>query len=228
MGAGHGVTLYWLPLGAGGHVVRINGRLYETIAAWRAKRRRYDLYHSALVVAVPAGRFVIEQAWPIPGGAREERGVVGEGPVGTALARHLRLLRYEVRRWQDGVIADIDEAVDSPLSLTDDIRAAERLLDFVPQVPTPVWGRDELGLGEMWNSNSVISWLLARSGFDAGRIPLPSGGRAPGWNAGIELCTRAPGARDGDTRAPREPAPGLEPGTPSSSVLRTRGTPSPS
>jgi hypothetical protein len=62
---------------------------------------------------------------------------------------------------------------------------AERLLDLVPSVPVPVWGRDELGLGEMWNSNSVISWLLARSGIDVGSIPFPHGGRAPGWRAGI-------------------------------------------
>ena len=27
------VDLYWLPLGAGGHFVRLNGRLYEALAA---------------------------------------------------------------------------------------------------------------------------------------------------------------------------------------------------
>ena len=30
---------------------------------------------------------------------------------------------------------------------------------------TPPWGRDEFKVGEMWNSNSVISWLLERSGI---------------------------------------------------------------
>ena len=55
-------------------------------------------------------------------------------------------------------------------------------------MPTPVWGRDELGAGEMWNSNSTISWLLARSGLDVESIPLPVGGRAPGWNAGIVIA----------------------------------------
>jgi hypothetical protein len=34
----------------------------------------------------------------------------------------------------------------------------------------PVWGRDELGAGEMWNSNSLISWLIARSGLDVEAI----------------------------------------------------------
>jgi hypothetical protein len=38
--------------------------------------------------------------------------------------------------------------------------------------------------GEMWNSNSVISWLLARSGLPANVLSPPAGGRAPGWEAG--------------------------------------------
>ena len=37
----------------------------------------------------------------------------------------------------------------------------------------------------MWNSNSVISWLLALSGLDPDRLDPPTGGRAPGWKAGI-------------------------------------------
>ena len=35
----------WLPLGAGGHSVRLNGLLYEAVLAAIARRRRYDLYH---------------------------------------------------------------------------------------------------------------------------------------------------------------------------------------
>src|ERR671934_2354264 len=92
------VDLYWLPLGAGGHFVRMNGRIYEALAAWRGKRPRRDLYHSALIVTVAAGRFVIEQAWPIPSGDKEQRGVVAEGPVGTHRARSLRLLHYRSLR----------------------------------------------------------------------------------------------------------------------------------
>ena len=56
------VDLYWLPLGAGGHSVRLNGRVYEAVVARLERRPRRDLYHSALVVHVPEGRFVIEQA----------------------------------------------------------------------------------------------------------------------------------------------------------------------
>ena len=162
---GTGVDLYWLPLGAGGHSVRMNGLVFEAIAARLQHRDRSDLYHSALEVCVPEGRFVIEQA-PAWGESRE-RGVVAEGPVGTHAAGRFRLFRYEVRRWRDGVIPDVAEAVDSPQRLTDDNERAERMLELAPYVPTPVWGRDELHTGEMWNSNSIISWLIARSGLDA-------------------------------------------------------------
>jgi hypothetical protein len=184
------VDLYWLPLGAGGHFVRMNGRIYEALVAWRAKRSRRDLYHSALIVTVPAGEFVIEQAWPIPSGEKAGRGVVAEGPVGTRLARSLRFLRYEVRRWRDGVIADIDEAVASPQRLTDHVVVAERLLELVEEVPSPVWGRDEISAGEMWNSNSLISWLIVRAALDVDTVHPPAGGRAPGWEAGVVLARR--------------------------------------
>ena len=205
-----GVDLYWLPLGAGGHFVRLNGRIYEALAAWRDKRPQSDLYHSALVVTVPAGVFVIEQAWPIPSGDKDSRGVVAEGPVGTRRAGSLRFPRYEVRRWRDGVIADVAEAVESPKRLTDDVALAERLLELVPDVPTPVWGRDDLHAGEMWNSNSLISWLIVRSGLDVDRVALPAGGRAPGWDAGIVIARRdAPAVALSVTRDERAAVPSV-------------------
>ncbi len=61
---------------------------------------------------------------------------------------------------------DIAEAVDSPKRVTDGEDSALRMLDLLPSVPMKVWGRDELGAGEMWNSNPVIAWLLVRCGFD--------------------------------------------------------------
>src|SRR5215210_3726609 len=184
------IDLYWLPLGAGGWFVRLNGRIYEALAARRDGRSAHDLYHSALIVAIPAGRFVIEQAWPIPRGGGG-RGVVAEGPVGSACLGALRVLRYEIRSWQDGVIADIDDAVESPRRLSSDVAVAERVLDLVREAPTPVWGRDQLGLGEMWNSNSLISWLIASAGLDVDAVHPPAGGRAPGWDAGVTVARRA-------------------------------------
>jgi hypothetical protein len=183
------VDLYWLPLGAGGHSVRLNGRVFEAVAARLGRRSPCDLYHSALVVRVPEGRFVIEQA-PISDSNGVERGVVAEGAVGSRWAGRFRLFRYELRRWRNGVIPDLSEAVESPRRLTGDPCMSRRLLDLVPFVPTPVWGRDELGAGEMWNSNSFISWLIASSGLDAESIHVPAGGRAPGWRAGLVVAGR--------------------------------------
>jgi hypothetical protein len=42
----------------------------------------------------------------------------------------------------------------------------------------------------MWNSNSIVSWLLARSGVAVESIPLPANGRAPGWRAGLVVARR--------------------------------------
>jgi hypothetical protein len=186
---GSGVDLYWLPLGAGGHSVRLNGRVFEAIVAQCERRTRCDLYHSALVVVVPAGRFVIEQAPARRDGM--QRGVVAVGAVGTGWAGRFRLFRYEVRCWNGGLIPDADEAVDSPQHLTDDPAVAQRLLDLMPRLPAPVWGRDDLAAGEMWNSNSVVAWLLASAGLQAAAIRPPSGGRAPGWRAGVAVASRA-------------------------------------
>jgi hypothetical protein len=136
-------------------------------------------------VRLPEGRFVIEDAWPIPDADGPSRGVAVKGPVFSRRMARFRVFRYEVRRWRDGIIADADEAVASPQRLSDDPLLARRLLDLVGCLPSPVWGRDELGTGEMWNSNSVVSWLLARSGLPTDAIRPPAGGRAPGWKAGV-------------------------------------------
>jgi hypothetical protein len=184
------IDLYWLPLGAGGHSVRLNGKVFEAVAARLQRRGPRDLYHSALVVCVPEGRFAIEQG-PAGRGDGGLRGVVATGAVGSRWAGRLRLFRYEVRCWRDGVIPDLAEAVESPQRLTTSTEVARRVLELTPLVPAAVWGRDEQRLGEMWNSNSVVSWLLARAGLPAESIAPPAGGRAPGWHAGYVAAAAA-------------------------------------
>jgi hypothetical protein len=196
-----GVDLYWLPLGAGGRSVRLNGRVFEAVAARRERRPPRDLYHSALEVRVPEGRFVIEQA-PVRDNNGLERGVVVEGAVGSRSAGRFRIFRYEVRRWRDGVIPDIGEAVESPQELTGDPLLAQHVLDLVPAVPALVWGRDESRAGEMWNSNSLISWLIARAGLRAESVHPPAGGRAPGWRAGLVVARRQQPMADSFGREP--------------------------
>ena len=183
------VDLYWIPLGAGGQFVRINGKVYEAVQSAIERRPQFDLYHAALALCLPDGRLAIECAWTSNANAHE-RGVVAAGPVGSTWAGYLPIFRYEVRCWLDGVIPDIAEAVESPQRLTTDLQEARRLYDLAPAVPTPAWGRDELKVGEMWNSNSVVSWLLSSSGIGVESVRLPENGRAPGWDDGVAVAQR--------------------------------------
>ena len=145
--------------------------------------------HSALQIRLPDDRFVIECA-AILNLRGEERGVVAGGPVGMSWLGRFRHFRYEIRRWRGGSIPDLAHAVSGPVRVATDVLRAQRVLDLAPSVPTPVWGRDELRTGEMWNSNSLISWLLARAGIDTDGLEPPVGGRAPGWNAGLVVAGR--------------------------------------
>jgi hypothetical protein len=191
--AGHAetanVSLYWLPLGAGGRSVRWNGRVFEAFVAHHERRRVADLYHSALEVRVGAASYTIEMT-PAWGADVAERGVVKEGPVGSRWLGSSILFRYEVRCWYQGLIPDVDEAVDSPQVVSTNVVQARQLLALVALVPSLTWGRDELHAGEMWNSNSLTSWLLARSGHPMDLIAPPPHGRAPGWCAGLRLAAR--------------------------------------
>ena len=168
--------------------MRWNGRVFEALAARLGHRHPRELYHSALVVRVGQERFVVEMtpAW----GGRGERGVVGEGAVGARWLGCSRLFRYEVRRWRSGAIPDVAEAVASPQRVSGSEAAAQRVLDLVPDFPLRTWGRDEQEAGDMWNSNSLTAWLLARSGHDTALIGPPARGRAPGWEAGLVVAGR--------------------------------------
>ncbi len=139
------------------------------------------------VVPVQGGSLI--EMTPIPDRHGDRRGVVAEGAVGSRWLGKLRRFRYEIHRWSGGVIPDADHAV-ATMTLHLGIADAQRLLAAVPYVPTPVWGRDELGAGEMWNSNSVTSWILQRAGIDTAHIAPPIGGRAPGWSAGLVMANR--------------------------------------
>ncbi len=185
------VDLYWLPLGAGdtSGCVHWNGRIFEAMVARHQHRQVRDLYHSALTVHLRHDRYVIEMT-PAWGSREPDRGVVSEGAVGLPWLGRSRFFRYEIRCWTNGTIPDIAEAVTSPQRLSTDNARAQHLLDLVPAFPVVTWGRDELHAGEIWNSNSLIAWLLARSGHDAGGVTMPPRGRAPGWSAGLTVAAR--------------------------------------
>jgi hypothetical protein len=183
------VDLFWLPVGAGGHVVRWSSSTYEMVSSWLDRRPARRLYHAALEVRLDDDRYVIEMgpAWNEP---ESERGVVCEGPVGVRPLGRFKAFRYEVRCWRNGHIVEVREAVDSPQRVSEDFLQASDVLDLVRWAPWLTWGRDEIDAHDTWNSNSLISWLLARTGHDMGPIHPPEGGRAPGWSAGLKLALR--------------------------------------
>ena len=190
------VDLFWIPLGAGeaSPLVRWSGRAFEYVASRREHRVPQRLFHSALQVHLHGVGHVIEMT-PAWGNSSGERGVVGEGAVGAPLLGRSRFFRYEVRRWVHGVIPDIASSEQSPQRISSDERHAQRVLDLVPDFPTSTWGRDDLDAGEMWNSNSLTSWLLARSGHRTGDLAPPVSGRAPGWSAGLAIAGRQTAGR---------------------------------
>ena len=186
------VELLWIPLGAGagGAVVRRSGWAYEALSARRARRVRQPLFHAALRVRLAGTDYAIEMA-PVWDSPVRGRGVVAEGPVGLRVLGRSQLFRYEVRLWRGGTIPDAEHAV-AVVPLPTDAARVHRLLELVPEVPCATWGRDDLGTGDMWNSNSLVSWLLARTGHDVSELAPPRSGRAPGWAAGLAVAAREP------------------------------------
>ena len=145
--------------------MRWNGRLYEWLSAWRERRVALDLYHAGLMLHLDDVTYAIEMGpvWNVPA---TDRGVVFEGPVGTRWLGSSRMFRYEVRCWAGGQIPDIAEAVDSPMRTTQEPTRIQNVLALLRAAPPLTWGRDELGTGEMWNSNSMVAWVVARSGHE--------------------------------------------------------------
>jgi hypothetical protein len=66
--------------------------------------------------------------------------------------------------------------VNSPRRVSADAARARSVLDPAPRFPAHTWGLNEQRTGEMWNSNSLVSWLLVRSGHDFTVLTPPAGG----------------------------------------------------
>lgn len=172
-------------MGAGGRkIVDTCTRLYESVVSALEHRDRKVLLHTALVIHTGLSRKVIECAWPTPDDQTAARGAVVVGPVFTYFLGRFRPFRYEIRCWENGTIPDLDYAMGCQL-VSEDTVTAERIVAASASVPPHRWGRDELGTDEMWNSNSVIAYALAKAGVQAMDLEPPPVGRAPGWVSGI-------------------------------------------
>ena len=194
------VELYWIPLGAGGHCVRFNGRIFEALdAARRAPSALRPLPRGA---RRPARRPALHDRARRRRRTPTRRAAASSAPAPSAAATSAGCACFATR-------FAAGEADRSPTwttrsagrcRLTTDPGVARRLLDLVAAVPRPVWGRDELDAGEMWNSNSVIAWLVATAGLPADELE-PA---AAGQGAGLEGRSRG--------RAPLKAPEGCGPG----------------
>ena len=185
------VDLFWLPLGAGGYSVRLNGRVFEAVAARVQHRSARDLYHAALEFRLPLVGGSSSSRHPSRTRTASERGVVVEGPVGARWAGRVRSVPVRSSPLARGRDPRRSGGRRQSAAAQPPIRSShKRSGTTYRKLPTPVWGRDELRTGEMWNSNSIISWLITRSGLRVESIRPPTGGRAPGWHAGIVVARR--------------------------------------
>lgn len=182
-----GVYLYWVPVGAGtSELQRASLRLWEAIEAARARRPRMILLHSALKLVFEGGETSTLEL--TPEFIRAPVPALAGGPVGSRLAGRLRLFRYQLLCLPVTALPDEEWAIASPVVLSEDARAATRILELAPTIPRHTWGRRAPGTREMWTSDSVVSWLLVRAGIDLSGVAPPAGGRAPGWYAGLDLA----------------------------------------
>lgn len=203
------VEVVWVPVGAGERVsvVAVSGWLFERAVAALARRRPRRLVHAALVVHLPPppgpdvsarATWTVEMvpAWAGPPGTA----VAVSGPVGIKVLGRSRWFRYEVRVRPGVAIPDVAYAV-ARTELDEGDERAGLLLACTSDVPELTWGRP-VGTAGMWNSNSVVAWLL-RVG------PRPEGRAA----AGRVACARVGGRAGGRCRprvtAAREGARGL-------------------
>jgi hypothetical protein len=176
-----------MPVGAGtSRFQQASLRFWEAIEAARARRPRVRLFHSALKLVDEAGEaYTLELTPAFIGGPMAP---LTTGPVGLRGADRFRLFRYQLRCVPGDRLPDEEFAYGPPRRLTSDCEAVRRIFELAPTVPRHVWGRRVAGTKEMWTSDSVISWLLVRSGVDLGDAGPPSGGRAPGWSAGLAVA----------------------------------------
>lgn len=187
------VDLYWMPVGAGtSRLQQASLRLWEAFEAARARRPRARLVHCALKLRPDNTQVFTLELTPAFIGA--DVPPLATGPVGFHGADRFRLFRYQLRCLSGDALPDEQWAIGSPIPLSRDPHIARRILDLARDVPAHTWGRRVPGTNEMWTSDSIIAWLLARAGLDLSTIAPPEGCRAAGWFSGIELARRdAPG-----------------------------------
>lgn len=190
--SGCSLDLYWIPVGAGtSRLQRASLAAWEAFEALRARRPRTTLFHSALKLTLDDGTILTLEMTPAFVSAPVSPLVTGA--VGVRTAGRFKLFRYQLVCVPSESLPDEQWAVGGPARISSDCEVVRSLVDLAARVPPYTWGRRVRGTPEMWTSDSAISWLLVRMGFDLTALGPPLGGRAPGWDAGQIVASRAEG-----------------------------------
>ena len=177
-----------MPVGAGTpRLQRASLRLWEAFEAARARRTRTVLYHSALKLHTEGRTRTLEL---MPAFIDSASPPLLTGPVGAGLAGPPRPLPHQRVCTHRGGAPPRRWGGERAQGLAHDESVARAIIALAPAVPPYTWGRRVRGTSEMWTSDSVISWLLLRAGVDLAAMHIPAGGRAPGWEAGLEVASR--------------------------------------
>lgn len=180
------VLLWWVPVGAGGHLVRHTSHWWELAQAARGRRAPQQLFHTVLEIVADGDRYVIEMAPAWGASSSDDRGVVATGLVGLPWLGGSRFFRYEVRRWRNGVIPDRRWAVGGPVAIAHDGATADRLLQRIERVPTLTWGRDASRTGDMWELK--LAHLVAASRSERKHREPPPTSRWPSARLASRSC----------------------------------------
>ena len=176
------VKLYWVPVG-GTSVTDLLDFIANLLIDNPGGK---TIYHSALRVQFEEGgeckQYVIELTETAE--SPPERRRVGE----TVEHNIFGPFDYTIRLFRNGQIEDEAHAT-QPIELTTDCGIASNIAKLVEAEDVPDLGYGDKvgtrsGATDRWTSNSVVSWLLQRTGLNPGGIFPPSGGIAPGWDAG--------------------------------------------
>ena len=198
------VDLLWIPLGGPVRGAR-PARLFEKVLALAQRRPTYDLCHSALAVTVPTGRSVIEmhpsdrmangEAWSVRVASQRRGWAISAVPV------------REIRRWREASSRTKARRFHGDRGRRSG--GAERLLDLVSSVPTPVWVPDELGAGESGTRTQSCRGCSRGPESIPRRSDRPRRSRSR-WDAGLVVAARDPDravVTPGRRRASRSPSP---------------------
>lgn len=185
-----GLELFWLPLGAGGHSVRVNGKVYEALLARAQRRASRDLYHAALVAELPDGH-------PL-----SRSGPSGTGSPAPPIAARWCRARSACVRWAVAVVPLRGAALAGRSHPGPRVRRGRPASSHrrrgrrttCPRRRDRRAGAD-LGPRRARARGDVElqlrhTWVLVRAGLDPSEVQPPSSGRAPGFDAGLAAARR--------------------------------------